>query len=147
VESIRAAKSEALQSASPATWFSQLAQIESFAPIMAYLVQSMRSGGDLGRTLTRRLIANAEQYLGDSVRAGIIKPSSDPKARAKFLALAGGGGFLLYLHMHDNPDDMAAVLRDYGKEMILPALEIYTHGLMTDATMYDAFVAMQDTAT
>jgi len=32
-----------------------------------------------------------------------------------------GGGFLLYLRMHDNPTDMAAVLRDYSKDMILPA--------------------------
>lgn len=45
--------------------------------------------------------------------------------------------------MHDNPDDMAEVLRDYGKEMILPALEIFTQGLMTDADMYNAFVARQ----
>ncbi len=142
LESIRASKSEALQSASPTTWFAQLAQIESYAPMMAYLVQSMQSGGDLGRTLTRRMIANAEQYLQDGVRAGTIKPSRDPKARAKFLAMTGGGGFLLYLHMHDNPDDMAAVLRDYGKEMILPALEIYTEGLMSDATMYEAFLAV-----
>jgi TetR/AcrR family transcriptional regulator, regulator of cefoperazone and chloramphenicol sensitivity len=112
--------------------------------MMAYLVQSMQSGGGLGRTLTRRMIANAEQYLQDGVRAGTIKPSRDPKARAKFLAMAGGGGFLLYLHMHDNPEDMAAVLRDYGKEMILPALEIYTEGLMSDATMYGAFLAMQE---
>ena len=58
--------------------------------------------------------------------------------------MAGGGGFLMYLHMHDNPDDIADVLRDYGKEMILPALEIYTQGLMTDATMFDAFVAKQE---
>ena len=73
LESIRASKSEALQSASPATWFAQLAQIESCAPIMAYPVQSMRSGG-------------AE--------------------------------VLLYLHVHDNPDDTAAVPRDYGNKMI-----------------------------
>lgn len=144
LESIRTSKSEVLQSASPTAWFSQLAQIESFAPMMAYLAQSMQSSGDLGRTLTRRLIANAEQYLEDGVQAGTIKPSRDPKARAKFLAMAGGGGFLLYLHMHDNPNDMASVLRDYGQEMILPALEIYTDGLMTDATMYDAFVTMQE---
>jgi TetR/AcrR family transcriptional regulator, regulator of cefoperazone and chloramphenicol sensitivity len=140
---IRASKSEALQSVSPTTWFAQLAQIESYAPIMTYLTRSMTAGGDLGRTLTERLIANAEEYLQDAVRAGTIKPSTDPKARAKFLAMAGGGSFLLYLHMHDTPDDMGAVLRDYGNEMILPALEIYTRGLMTDATMYDAFLAKQ----
>jgi hypothetical protein len=31
-------------------------------------------------------------------------------------------------YVHDNPDDMAAVLRDYGNDLILPALEIYTQG-------------------
>ena len=28
---------------------------------------------------------------------------------------------------------------------MLPALEVYTHGLMTDSTMYDAFAAQQAT--
>ena len=50
--------------------------------------------------------------------------------------MSGGGGFLLYLHMHDNPTDMKAVLRDYSKNMILPALELHTHGLLTDTSMY-----------
>jgi TetR/AcrR family transcriptional regulator, regulator of cefoperazone and chloramphenicol sensitivity len=36
------------------------------------------------------------------------------------------------------------VLRDYSKDMVLPALEVYAHGLMTDTTMYDAFVARQE---
>jgi hypothetical protein len=27
--------------------------------------------------------------------------------------------------------------------MMLPALELYTHGLMTDSTMYDAFLAQR----
>jgi TetR/AcrR family transcriptional regulator, regulator of cefoperazone and chloramphenicol sensitivity len=51
LQSIVTAKSEALQSMSPATWFAQLAQIESYAPMMNYLVRSMLSGGDLGRAL------------------------------------------------------------------------------------------------
>ena len=58
--------------------------------------------------------------------------------------MAGGGGFLLYLQMHDNPTDLRAVLRDYGEEMVLPALEVYTEGLMADSTMYDAFVAQRE---
>ena len=55
--------------------------------------------------------------------------------------LAGGGAFLLYLQLHPDPSDLRAVLRDYSEEMVLPALELYTHGLMTDSTMYDAFLA------
>ena len=38
---------------------------------------------------------------------------------------------------------MRAVLHDYAQDMVLPALEVYTHGLMTDSTMYDAFLAQR----
>ena len=111
---------------------------------MAYLVRSMQSGSELAKSFWRRMIENAEQYMEEGVRAGTIKPSRDPRARAKYLGLAGGGGFLLYLQMHDNPTDLRAVLRDYGEEMVLPALEVYTEGLMADSTMYDAFTAQRE---
>jgi len=140
-ESIRATKSETIQSTDPASWLAQLADIESFAPLMAYLVRSMQSGGELAKMLWRNMIDNVEQYMDEGVRAGTVKASRNPKARAKFLAMAGGGSFLLYLQMHDNPGDMRTVLHDYAQDMVLPALEVYTHGLMTDSTMYDAFVA------
>jgi AcrR family transcriptional regulator len=138
-EEVRDAKSESLRSADPATWFRQMAEIETYAPMMVYLVRSMQSGSELAKTFWQRMIEDAEEYIDEGVRAGTLKPSRDPKARAKFLALSGGGGLLLYLQMHDNPTDMAAVLHDYGEEMVLPALEVYTHGLMSDATMFDAF--------
>jgi AcrR family transcriptional regulator len=143
-EVIRSVKSESMRSADPATWFAQMAEIESYAPMMRYLVRSMQSGSELAKMFWQRMLDNAEQYLEEGVRAGTLKPSRDPKARAKFLGLAGGGAFLLYIQLHDNPADMAAVLHDYGEEMVLPALEIYTHGLMSDATMYDAFVAQDE---
>ena len=92
--------------------------------MMNYLVRSMLSGGGLGRALMGQIIDDAERYLEDAVRAGTIKPSRDPKARARFLGMSGGGGFVLYMHMHDNPTDMEAVLRDCSKDMILPALEL-----------------------
>jgi TetR/AcrR family transcriptional regulator, regulator of cefoperazone and chloramphenicol sensitivity len=143
-EEIRDAKSESLRSADPATWFRQMAEIESYAPMMVYLVRSMQSGSELAKTFWRRMIEDAEEYIDEGVQAGTLKPSRDPKARAKFLALSGGGGLLLYLQMHNNPTDMAAVLHDYGEEMVLPALEVYTHGLMSDATMYDAFLQQRE---
>jgi AcrR family transcriptional regulator len=138
-EEIRSSKSEAMRSADPATWFAAMAEIESYASLMAYLVRTMQSGGELANTLWRRMVDNAEGYLDEGVRAGTLKPSRDPKARAKYIAITGGGGFLLYLQMHDNPMDLRAVLRDYARDMVLPALELYTEGLLTDRTMYDAF--------
>ncbi|OBH59152.1 TetR family transcriptional regulator [Mycobacterium colombiense] len=143
-ETIRGTKSEALQSNDPATWFAQMAEIEEYAPLMAYLVRSMQAGGHLANMLWRRMIDNAEEYMEEGVRAGTIKPSRDPKARARYLAITGGGGFLLYIQMHETPTDLRAVLRDYSREMVLPALEVYTEGLLTDRTMYDAFLAAED---
>ncbi|ORW27945.1 TetR family transcriptional regulator [Mycobacterium paraense] len=143
-EEIRSTKSEAMRSNDPATWFAQLAEIEEFAPLTAYVVRSMQTGGDLAKMLWQRMIANAEEYMEEGVRAGTIKPSRDPKARAKYLGITGGGSLLLYIQMHDTPTDLRAVLRDYAREMILPALEIYSEGLMVDRTMYDAFLAAED---
>jgi AcrR family transcriptional regulator len=143
-EEIRSDKTEAMRAREPATWFAQLAAIESYAPMMAYLVRCMQSGGELGKTLWRRMIDNAESYLDEGVRAGTLKPSRDPEARAKFLAITGGGGFLVYLQMHDTPTDLRAVLRDYARDMMLPSLELYTEGLMADSTMYDAFLSQAE---
>lgn len=111
---------------------------------MAYLVRSMQTGGDLANMMWRRMIDNTEGYMEEGVRAGTIKPSRDPQARARYLAITGGGGFLLYIQMHETPTDLRAVLRDYSRDMILPALEVYTEGLLTDRTMYDAFLAAED---
>jgi AcrR family transcriptional regulator len=143
-EEIRSSKSETLQSNDPATWFAAMAEIESYAPMMAYLVRSMQSGGELATMLWHRMIDNAHDYMEEGVAAGTIKPSRDPHARAKYLGLAGGGAFLLYLQMHETPTDLRAVLRDYARDMVLPALELYTEGLMVDRTMYDAFLAAEN---
>lgn len=142
-EEIRSEKSQALQSSDAATWLTQMAEIESFAPMIAYLVRSMQTGGELAKTLWRTMVANAEGYLADGVRAGTIKPSRDPAARARFLAMVGGGAFLLYLQLHDNPTDVRAVLHDYSQDMVLAALELYTEGLLTDSTMFEAFLARE----
>jgi AcrR family transcriptional regulator len=143
-EEIRTGKSASLQTKDPADWFAQMAEIESYAPMMAYLVRSMQLGGDLAKMMWQRMIDNAEEYLEEGVRNGVLKPSRDPRARAKYLGMSSGGGFLMYLQMHENPTDLRAVLRDYGEEMVLPALEVYTQGLMVDSTMYDAFLEARE---
>lgn len=72
--------------------------------------------------------------MDDGVGSGLLKPRRDARARARFVAMPSGGGFLLYLQLHP-PTDLREVLRDYGEEMVLPALELYIEGLMTDPTM------------
>lgn len=146
-ETIRVAKSDSMQNASPAAWLAQLADIESFAPLTAYLMRALREGGDLAKTLLHNMIDNAEGYIEEGVRAGTLKPSRDPRARALFLALTGGGGLLMYMQMHATPNDLRQVLHDYGQDMMLPSLELYTEGLLADSTMYQAFLAQHEQAT
>lgn len=140
-ETVRTAKTDALTNPDPRPWFAQVADIDSFAPTMSYLVRTLQSGGESARALFQKMTDNAERYLEEAVGAGTVKPTHDPKARAHFLALAGGGGFLLYLQLHRDSSDMGAVLRDYARDVMLPALELYTYGLMADDTMYRAFLA------
>ncbi|GAA2428095.1 TetR/AcrR family transcriptional regulator [Mycolicibacterium llatzerense] len=147
IETVRAAKSESMQNASPAAWFAQIAEIESFAPLTAYLMRALQTGGDLAKSLWQSMIENAEGYLEEGVRAGTLKPSRDPKARARFLALTGGGALLTYIQLHPNPTDFRQVLHDYAEDMLLPSLELYTNGLMTDPTMYEAFLARREAGT
>lgn len=140
-EVVREAKSETLQTHDPAAWLTAAAEIEDYAPLTGYLVRSLQSGGELARTLWRRMIDNAEQYLEEGVRAGTIKPTADPRARARFLSMVGGGAFLLYIQLHDDPGDLRRVLHDYTQDMMLPALELYSNGLLTDPGLYQAFLA------
>src|SRR5690606_32104475 len=67
---IRREKAPALRSTGAATWLAQVAEIESYAPLMAYLVRSMQTGGDLARHLWHTMIRNVESYLDDGVKAG-----------------------------------------------------------------------------
>ena len=85
----------------------------------------------------------------------IVAPRQNPHGAAPSLSerrrsarltdtTPGGGGFFLYIQMHPNPTDLRAVLRDYSEDMILPALELYSEGLMTDSTMYHAFLEARE---
>ena len=75
-ELVRESKSESMRSADPANWLAQVAEIEDYAPMMAYLVRSMQSGTDLAKAFWQRMIDNAEQYIEEGVEAGILKPVS-----------------------------------------------------------------------
>src|ERR1700684_380837 len=62
-EEIRTSKSDTLKSNDPDTWLAAMSEIESYAPMMTYLVRSMQTGGDLAKMLWNRMIDNAEEYL------------------------------------------------------------------------------------
>lgn len=143
LEYIRSEKSRTITSNDPQVWLDALDEIETFAPMVRYLLHSVQSGGEPGRAFLQRSIDNAEEYLEEGVRAGTIKASRDPKGRALWLSLNSVGSLIIYVQMHPN-EDLRTILRRYSDELIFPAIEVYTEGLMTDSTMLDAFAAERD---
>lgn len=55
-----------------------MAEIESFAPAMAYLVRSMLSGGELANTLWHNMIDNTEQYIEEGCGLAPSRPAGIP---------------------------------------------------------------------
>ncbi len=76
-EEIRSQKSQSIQSADAATWLAQMAEIESYAPMMAYLVRSMQSGGDLAKAFWQQ---HDRQRRGATSRRAFGRAPSSPAA-------------------------------------------------------------------
>ncbi|MFI1463297.1 TetR/AcrR family transcriptional regulator [Nocardia carnea] len=141
---IRETKMSFMNRPSAGNMLQQLAEIEEFAPIIAYMMRSFQAGGDLAGTLFEHMVADVEQYLEAGIASGALRKPRDMKAMARYLATTNGGGMLLFLQTHSPPDgviDYRRALREYADQMMLPALEIYTEGLLTDSSMVDALRA------
>jgi TetR/AcrR family transcriptional regulator, regulator of cefoperazone and chloramphenicol sensitivity len=135
---IREAETDAFDSA-PGAMLAQLAELDQYAPLVGYLVQALLAGGDLASTLLARMTTDAEGYLAEAVAAGRIRPSRDPAARAAYLVDVGIGALLTFVRRHP-AGDPRTVLRAYAEANSLPALELYTEGLLTDSALLDQYL-------
>lgn len=140
-EVVRAAKVEFAQRPSSNGLLQQLAEIEEFAPHMAYLLRSFQSGGSLLISFFEHMVEDVEGYLTAGIEAGTYRAPKDLKATARYLATTNGGGIMMFLQLyeakHEGRIDFRKALREYADLMMLPALEIYTNGMLTDSMMLD----------
>lgn len=140
---VRRAKEQALdRTTGTQDMLLQLASIDRYAPLVGYALRCMQAGGEPARAFVDHFVADAEVYLADAVAAGVVRPSRDEKARARYLTVQGLGALLLELTLHPpvDPGDLVGVLHRHRDRMMLPAVEIFTHGLMTDDRMLDAYL-------
>ncbi len=138
---VREAKTQTIVRGTPGDLLVQLALVDDYAPLAGYLVHALLAGGDLAADFLDRLTADAEAYLAEGVAAGRVRPSRDPAARARFLVQAGIGALLVHLRRHPPVDgDFRATLRAYLDAIALPALELYTDGLLADRDLLDAYL-------
>ncbi|MEU4316157.1 TetR family transcriptional regulator [Nocardia sp. NPDC024068] len=143
---IRESKMSFMNRPSAGNMLQQLAEIEGFAPVIAYVMRSFQTGGEFAAVLFDHMVEDAETYLAAGIASGAIRRPHDLAATARYMAMANGGGLLLFLQVRTEADgavDYRRALREYRDQMMLPALEVLTRGLLTDSSMLDALLADQ----
>ncbi|WP_308015155.1 TetR/AcrR family transcriptional regulator [Nocardia coffeae] len=144
-EFIRKAKMEYMSNPSPKGLLQAMAEVEEFAPYLAYLMRSLQAGGPLAVEMFDHMVADMESYLKVGIENGSLRAPLDVKATARYMGLQNGGGFLLfmqlYLAQHDGVPDYPKMLREYTEVMMLPAIDLYTNGLLTDSMALDTLLS------
>jgi AcrR family transcriptional regulator len=144
LEIIRSQKLATLRDPNPGRVLTALAEVADYAPVVAYMLRSFESGGPLAVSLFEHMTDDAEQYLAEGVSAGLLRPSRDPRARARYLTLANVGATVLSLRLsaqREGTIDYRTAISELSAELALPALELYTQGLLTDSAMLDVLLA------
>ena len=140
---VRAEKTKALTDQSAVTLMAQLAEVEQFAPVVRYLLRSLQAGGDLAAALIDQMTADADAYLAAGVVAGVVRPSRDPAARARYLTYQAVGGMSLWFSLNTavaDPVTFRTRFRQYVEQVTAPALELFTQGLLVDRSMLDDYL-------
>lgn len=142
----RQAKIEVVADAGAVTaMFTQLAHLEDYAPAIGYLLRRLQTGGTVTAVFVDQFVADAVDYLAEGERAGAIRPSRDPQARARLLVEQALGALLLQLPAQQETLDLTQLpiwLRQYTERTIVPALEQLTEPLLTDSTLLDAYLEL-----
>lgn len=141
LDTVREAKTATLVTATPGFLLAQMASVQEYGTVAGYLVRALQEGGELAAAFLDRMIEDAQDYLAQATEAGRVRESRDPAARAQFLAYSGVGAFLVYLRRHAPlGSDLGEALRAYSQEITLPALELYSEGLLTTPDLLDEYL-------
>lgn len=122
------------------TMMDQLLMSPELVVEVHYMVRSLSSGTAAARTFFDTLVESARVRLAEGVAAGIVVPTADEAARARYLTLTGMGGLILAFGLSDGADP-ATVWNTYVADTVGPALEMYTDGLLTDPAALAAYRA------
>lgn len=124
------------------SFFHKFAAVEENAPIVGYVLRSMQDGSPLAREFIDHMVADSVDYTREGVAAGVIRPSRDEAARARYLTLSALGALLLEVTLNppSDPSDLVAIVRSYFTNSYLPMLELFTEGFLTSRRMLDEYL-------
>ncbi|SDK29327.1 transcriptional regulator, TetR family [Nocardioides sp. YR527] len=120
----------------------RFAAADEYAPMLGYVLRSLQDGGPVGRTFIEQMIEDAVGYTKHGVEAGLIKPSRDETARARYLVLSALGSLMLELTLNpaEDPSDISGIVRGFLTTSYLPMVELYTQGIFTTRRMLDEYL-------
>lgn len=122
----------------------QLAQAEQYAPAVGYVLRRLQAGGPMATQLVEDFVADSVSYLAEGEKAGVIRPSRDPEARARLLTEMALGALLLQLPAqkeHLDVEELPRWMGEYSARILGPYLELFTEPLLTDSSMLEAYRA------
>ncbi|NYI79803.1 TetR/AcrR family transcriptional regulator [Nocardioides panzhihuensis] len=140
---IRAAKNETIDElASGEGILHRFAAADEYAPMLGYVLRSLQDGGPVGRAFIEQMIEDAVGYTKHGIEAGLIKPSLDETARARYLVLSALGSLMLELTLNpsEDPSDISGMVRSFLGTSYLPMIELYTQGVFTTRRMLDEYL-------
>lgn len=140
---IRTTKRDAMvNGAGSASALGRLAMLDEYVPYVAYVARSVQAGGQHAREFIDHMVDDALAYITDAVVAGTVVPSRDERARVRYLTESSLGHLALRLSL-DSPqsaEELSSCLRRHLDGVMLPALELYTQGFLTDRRMLDSYL-------
>lgn len=126
----------------PAQSIGIIADLDDYAAMFVYILRSVRDGGPAGTEILEHMIEEAKAFSEEGVASGIVRPSHDPDARARYLVTSSLGGILLQLSLHPQLDlaDVGPTVRRIVDDITLPTLELYTDGVLVDRSYLDEYL-------
>jgi AcrR family transcriptional regulator len=124
------------------SFFQKFTSAEENAPIVGYVLRSLQDGSPLAREFIDHMVVDAVDYTREGVAAGVVVPSRDEAARARYLTLSALGALLLEVTLSppSDPSDLVAIVRTYFTKSYLPMLELFTEGFLTSRRMLDDYL-------
>lgn len=130
---VRTAKTDVLSGGPHVDPLAVLATYEQHRPLLRYLARTVTDGSPHVNEMIDQMVLDAESYTAEAERAGLVKPSADPRARVVVMVLWSLGALVL----HDHLRRLLGVDLVDGDDPPLPywraALEIYADGVLTES--------------
>lgn len=137
---LRARKHEAMRATAPTDPLALLRDAGDTAPLLLrYLARALGERTEAAAHLFAELVDDAEAYLAQGVREGVLRPSGHPRERATLLVTWQLAPLLLHEQLRevlglDLLADEEALVR-----WSAPAVEVLTHGLFADDRYEQAY--------